>query len=416
MKNLIIFILIGASFLLSGFWFGMRLAPMPKKPAPKPVAAATAPAAPREVISIDTLRQTSQNLMSVNAALQAREQSVAAREKAVGQHEEELTAERAALDQVHTHFKELYGEFQQRLQLVEDSETEQLQRQVTIFNAMDATQSADLIRALDDGTIVRLFSLMDTKPLSKLVTAWKAKYPNDAPRLLAALNGMGRVIAKDKVVLPDSPPAVDATAGASSPSPDDSAAAPDANSGTTTAPSSSPDGSTPPATPPSQYANSGTPPPDITGPNEAAANAAANPAPAPADANTPASATDANSASATPDATTPASPAAPTDATTPASPDAAPSAPAAPTPDAAPAAPSAPAPAAPAAAPTPPATVSTTPDSNSLLNMPGETAAKAANPNAPANEENDPSDSKPPPATMRLAHDKPARFAADRTN
>jgi hypothetical protein len=51
-----------------------------------------------------------------------------------------------------------------------------------------------------------------------------------------------------------------------------------------------------------------------------------------------------------------------------------------------------------------------------LLNMPGETAAKAANPNAPANEATDPSDSTPPPAAMRLAHDKPARLAADRTN
>ena len=33
MKNIIIFALIGVSFLLSGFWYGMRLAPMPKKPA-----------------------------------------------------------------------------------------------------------------------------------------------------------------------------------------------------------------------------------------------------------------------------------------------------------------------------------------------------------------------------------------------
>jgi hypothetical protein len=50
------------------------------------------------------------------------------------------------------------------------------------------------------------------------------------------------------------------------------------------------------------------------------------------------------------------------------------------------------------------------------LETPGETAAKASAPDSPAAEETDPSDSTPPPASMRLAHDKPARFAADRIN
>ena len=34
MKNIIISVLVGISFLTSGFWVGLRLAPLPKKPAP----------------------------------------------------------------------------------------------------------------------------------------------------------------------------------------------------------------------------------------------------------------------------------------------------------------------------------------------------------------------------------------------
>ena len=211
MKNIIICGLVGTSFLLSGFWFGLRIAPMPKpKPAAAALAKTDAKTAPRDAISLETLRATTENMVAVNQALQAREQAVAAREKKVQQDEDEVVAEHAALDRLHAQFHQLYSEFQNRLQLVDDNETDQLQRQVSIFNAMDPAQSADLVRALDDGTVTRLFSIMETKPLSKLVAAWKVKYPADSTRLLTDLNGMGRVMTKAKVVLPADAPSADA--------------------------------------------------------------------------------------------------------------------------------------------------------------------------------------------------------------
>ena len=209
MKNILIGLVVGMLSMGGGFFFGLHLKPIPapKKAVPAPVAAA-APA-PHEAFSVDTLRKTSEDMMDVNDALKAREKTVAAREKKARETEDELAAERAALDRSHDKFKALYAQFQGRLQLVEANEQDQLQRQVIVYNAMDPVQAADLVRNLDDGTVIRLFSMMETKPLARLVSAWKTKYPKDAPRLLLAFDGMGRVVPKDKITLPADAPATD---------------------------------------------------------------------------------------------------------------------------------------------------------------------------------------------------------------
>jgi hypothetical protein len=416
MKNIIICVLVGLSFLTSGFWVGLRFAPMPKKPAPvaAPAAAlAASPLPPKEAFSLDALQRASQNMQSVNDALQAREQAVTAREKAVAQKEDELVAERAALDRVHAHFKQLYAEFQDRLQLVSDTQTGALERQVTIFNSMDPLQSVDLVRSLDDPTVTRLFALMEDKPLAKLVGAWKQKYPMDTVRLLTDLNGIGRVVAKDKIDLPDNPPAADtgapappassdvstppAAATPDSTTPDASApapaATPDANTAaapdsSATPPAAPADPNTPPAPPADgtigghePYANAGTPPPDLGAPT---APPSIPEAPSPA------------AIPSAPDMTTPVPAAAPSDST-----------PAAPT--------ASPQDSTPAGASGNPASAST---DSSLLDSPGETAAKAAARVTPGDEDNAPAPSEftqPTPAT-RPAIDRPARFASARNN
>lgn len=218
-RNLAIVGAVALLFMSGGFYFGLKLVhvPAPKKPAA--MAAAKAPATPavaRDVISINALKKTSENMEDMNQALQVREQAVAAREKKARQVEDELAAERAALDRSHAKFHELYGQFQQRLQLVSASENDQLQRQMAIYTAMDPAQAADLMRSLNDGTIVRLFSMMETKPLAKLVAAWKTKYPADSTRVLTALTTMGRVMPEDKIALADSTLPAEATANAAS--------------------------------------------------------------------------------------------------------------------------------------------------------------------------------------------------------
>jgi Skp family chaperone for outer membrane proteins len=386
MKNIIIVVLVGLSFLTSGFWIGLRLAPMPKKPAPVAVAhAAPKPVDPKVAFSVDSLKRASENMQSINDALQAREQAVAAREKAAAQKEDELAAERAALDRLHAQFKKLYGEFQQRLQLVTDTETGALERQVTVFNAMDPAQAIDLVRSLDDPTVTRLFALMEDKPLAKIISAWKQKYPADTARLLGDLNGIGRVVAKDKIDLPDMAPAADTSTPAAPPTSTDISTPPSAPADTTTdnatppaastdaaAPAPAPDGSISGHEP---YANAGTPPPDLGTPD------------APATPPAPAAIPDASAPAASPsdqDQTTP-PPAAPSDSNN-----------AAPAPQAA------------------PAGTSTSASTDSpLLDSPGETAARASGsvPHDDADTTPLPSEFKPPTPTMRLAHDKPTRLA-----
>lgn len=246
MKNYLIGGVIGLLFMAGGFWFGLRLAPKP--PAKKVAATTKAPAPTPEAISLETLRKTTEGMMDINQALQAREREVAAREKRVHEEEDEIAAERSALDRSHDKFKELYAEFQQRLELVDNNEQDQLQRQVTIYNSMDPTQSVDLIRAMDDPTVIKLFSIMDVKPLTKTVSAWKAKYPTDGPRILAMLNGMGRVVPKDKMIMPDGASASNAGTDSAAPAADNSApASADPNATSTTdapAPAAAPDNST----------------------------------------------------------------------------------------------------------------------------------------------------------------------------
>ena len=202
MKNALISGAVGLIFMTGGFFLGMRLAHLP--PAAKagtvaPVAAIAA--APKPAFSIETLRKTTQSLLEINQALQAREAAVAAREKRAAEQEQELAAERAALDQSHESFQVLYQEFLKRLQLVKGSEAGQWQRQIEIYGSMDSAQVVDLLRVQDDGTVTKLFSLMDPKPLAKLLSGWKARYPADSPRLLAALNGMGRVQTAEQMTL-----------------------------------------------------------------------------------------------------------------------------------------------------------------------------------------------------------------------
>jgi len=232
MKNLIIAAIIGVAFMTGGFWYGLRLKPVPpphSKEVSAPATVAAAPAPPP--ISIETLKKTSETMMALNEALQARERNVAEREQKAQEREDELSAERGALDRSHEKFKALFNEFQQRLQLVEASQLDQLQKQAELYSAMGTTQSIELIRAMDDSSMTRLFSVMDIKPLSKLVAEWKTKYPEDTPRLLHALDGMAQVMPKDKIALSDPTTAPDSTSPASpapaaNPSPD--APAPDA--------------------------------------------------------------------------------------------------------------------------------------------------------------------------------------------
>ncbi len=136
---------------------------------------------------METLKKTSESMMALNLALADREKRVAAREAKLQEEEEELADERATLDASHEKFKALFNDFQNRLELVEANQQEQLQKQVDLYNAMGPDQAIEMIRAMDDATVTRLFSVMDTKPLAKLMTAWKTKYPDDAARLLRTL-------------------------------------------------------------------------------------------------------------------------------------------------------------------------------------------------------------------------------------
>jgi hypothetical protein len=295
MKNLLIAGVVGLAFMTGGFWFGLRLAPLPPPQSKDAPALAQSPAVPKpDPISVETLRKTSETMMTLNQALQAREQTVAAREQKVKEQEDELGAEREALDRSHEKFKALFEEFQQRLQLVEANQLDQLQKQAALYEGMSVDQAIDLIRVMDDASITRLFSVMDTKPLSKLVAQWKSKYPQDGPRLVATLDGMAQVMPKEKIALsdPTTIPVPDSTgspAPAANPAPDPSTPDPTATppaadpNAATPAPASTPapDPSaapTPASTPPavSTPAPSLTPPPDTTSPPAPVSTAAAN--------------------------------------------------------------------------------------------------------------------------------------------
>lgn len=256
MKNLIIAGLIGMGFMGGGFWYGLQLKPLPKPQTREEAAAAAQVAAAAAVppISIDTLKKASESIMSLNDAIKDREAKVAAREQAVQERETELAAERAALDASHEKFKELFNEFQSRLQLVEANQVDELQKQAALYQTMGSDQSIELIKAMDDAEMTRLFSVMDTKPLSKLVADWKTKYPADIPRLLNALDAMGQVMPKDKIALNENGPAIETPSGAapgqaSPDQPTDTTAPAPAPDSTTTPPAPAPDTAAPAAAP-----------------------------------------------------------------------------------------------------------------------------------------------------------------------
>jgi hypothetical protein len=302
MKNALISGLIGLLFMAGGFAVGFKMMPKPKA-APVVVAppttvtppGAAVPVPAPDAISMDTLKKTSESMMALNLALADREKRVAEREAAVKEKEDELVAERTALDASHEKFKALFNDFQSRLQLVEASQQEQLQKQADLYSAMGPAQSIELIRTMDDNAMTRLFSVMDTKPLAKLVSAWKTKYPEDSPRLLRTLTNTAQVMDKDKMALNDPLSGNAAPVDTSAPAPAPEAPAPDAPA--------------PAAAPPT---DSAAPAPDSTTPNTAPAPLAP-PADAPSPANPPSAApasppatTDGSSPSTDPAATAPA--------------------------------------------------------------------------------------------------------------
>jgi hypothetical protein len=289
MKNALISGIVGLLFMAGGFYAGFQLMPRPK-PVPVVVAPPTTMKPPgaavamptAAAISMDTLTRTSQSMMDLNLALADREKRVTEREAKVEQQEEEMAAERAALDSSHEKFKAMFNDFQSRLQLVEASQQEALQKQAEVFDAMGPDQSIELIRTMDDDTVTRLFTVMDTKPLAKLIGAWKTKYPDDAARLLRMLTNTGLVIDKSKIALDDP---LQGNSGGNAPAP-------------SPAPAPADDTPNPPA------------------PEEAPAPDAAPPAPAPDAAPTAPTAPDAT----TPDSTAPPPLAPPPDAPAPSGP------------------------------------------------------------------------------------------------
>jgi hypothetical protein len=264
MKNLIIAGVVGLVFMAGGFFVGMKLVPVPPPPAKVAAVKAVDSTNPLQgPISMDALRKASQSMMNLNDSLRAREQNVAAREERAKQKEDELVAERAALNRAHEKFKELYLEFQQRLQLVDANETDRLQKEASLFLTMDSAQAIDLLRAMDDSGIIRIFSVMDVKPLGRLVSDWKAKYPNDTPRLLNALDGMSQVMPKDKIAIADPITPADTAAPTDTSTPTTSAPATDSTTpDTTTAPAADPNAST--TTPAPTDSTASTPPADST--------------------------------------------------------------------------------------------------------------------------------------------------------
>jgi hypothetical protein len=305
MKNLLISGLIGLAFMVGTFCIGWKLAPVPPPPIKQaPVLAQnTAPAKP-DPIGPEALKKTSETMMMLNQAIETREKNVAAREEKARQREEELNAERAALDRSHERFRILFGEFQQRLQLVEANQLDELQKQAGLYAAMGTDQSIDLIRAMDDGAMTRLFSVMDIKPLGKLVAAWKTKYPTDTERLLRALDGMAQVMPKEKIALSttatapgsgssNSPAPADASAPAANQTPDasapDTTSAPSAN---TNAADTTPNPPAPDSTPAADSSSTSTP----SSPSTPASPPAPASPPTPGSPSTPASAPPADSA------------------------------------------------------------------------------------------------------------------------
>jgi hypothetical protein len=242
--------------------------PAPAKEVPAAVAQSAAVSKP-DPLGIDVLKKTSETMMNLNQTLQDREHKVAAREQKAKERETELDAERAALDRSHEKFKVLFGEFQDRLQLVEASQLDQLQKQASLYAAMGTTQSIDLIRAMDDLSMSRLFSVMDVKPLGKLLAEWKTKYPDDAPRLLRALDGMAQVMPKEKIALAF--PANDSHSSGSS-----------ASAGNQSPDASAPDSTNAPAAADPNATNAtpvSTPPPDSSSTPASTPSAAPPPAP-----------------------------------------------------------------------------------------------------------------------------------------
>ncbi len=213
MKKLLPGAIIGLLFLIGGFGIGLRLAKFPSPPAPKSkvpeLAAVVAITAPTDPITPEALRKTSEGMMELNQSLKTREQQVALREQKAKEQEEELHAEQDALVRSHEKFNQLFLQFQNRLQLVEANQLEQAQRQNEIYQAMDPMQAIDILRGRDDASLTRLFSVMEVKPLAKLIAGWKTKYPDDTARLLGALDAMGQVMPKDKISLPEAVPPAD---------------------------------------------------------------------------------------------------------------------------------------------------------------------------------------------------------------
>jgi hypothetical protein len=299
--------------MAGGFAAGFKMMPKPKA-APVVVAQPTSvtppgaavPVPTPNAISLDTLKKTSESMMSLNLALEDREKRVTERETAVKEKEDELVAERSALDASHEKFKALFNDFQSRLQLVEASQLAQLQKQADLYNAMGPDQSIELIRTMDDNAMTRLFSVMDTKPLAKLVSAWKTKYPEDSQRLLRTLTNTAHVMDKDKMALndplsansgPADTSAPDATTPAPTPAPVPDATAPAAAPDSAApAPVPAPDSTTPDSAPAPLA-----PPPDVPTPSTPAPSSR----PATTDDTTPATDPAAPAPALQPDVTTP---------------------------------------------------------------------------------------------------------------
>ena len=156
MKAAIIAAVLGLLFMIGGFSAGMFLAPHVAVPTPPVVHAPTAPSPAYDnrpktsAITPEALRKTSDDLFALNQTLQSKKVELDDFERKLKERSEELKEERAALDRSHKKLSGLFALLQQRLDLVEAKQMDQVQKQVDLFQSMDMPQAIDLMRAMDD--------------------------------------------------------------------------------------------------------------------------------------------------------------------------------------------------------------------------------------------------------------------------
>jgi flagellar motility protein MotE (MotC chaperone) len=134
-------------------------------------------------LSQESLEKISQELAQWSNELKKREKNLIALDEDLVRREKLLAAEQEALIKRRESLAGLQKKLEERIITVQKTETESYTKLALFYSTMKPDTTLEILRAMKDDDVAKMFAFMPEKTRLKLMNAWSGKYPQELARV-----------------------------------------------------------------------------------------------------------------------------------------------------------------------------------------------------------------------------------------